>query len=411
MNQDAFRNLIHTEKSASGPTPASRGSLLNARTKPGPSKAKVISSSEPAFKPRKVKNASETYRDRAEERRLGKEGDYAQIEAILEEFEKRNADNEDRAAVDAQRRYLGGDSDHSILVKGLDFALLEQNKARLASVSSKQDDEALEEVFAQTTSTPSAPPLKKRSRADIVKELKEKRTNGGELEQPNGEAVVEKRPDSSKFRPIGFKPIGSSTGEKAKKKKTREGDEPKKKKRKVEPSTTDVREKTGSKDNATPPPAPVEQTASTYRPPKSIEREPMEDDLDIFADAGEYKGVDLGSDDDSDQGSDTGHERPPQPGPSVTSAENVSAPSRRGWFDDGAESEPEVPPPEAPAEQRPPVPETTVEAEEEQLARLAPLASSAMPSIRDFLTMDEAVEKAEKRKAKKEKRKGKTKGT
>jgi IK cytokine len=60
---------------------------------------KAVSSSEPAFKPRKVKKASETYRDRAEERRLGKEGDYAQVEAILEEFEKRNADNEDKEAV------------------------------------------------------------------------------------------------------------------------------------------------------------------------------------------------------------------------------------------------------------------------------------------------------------------------
>jgi hypothetical protein len=60
---------------------------------------KAISTSEPAFKPRKVKKASETYRDRAEERRLGKEGDYAQVEAILEEFEKRNADNADRDAV------------------------------------------------------------------------------------------------------------------------------------------------------------------------------------------------------------------------------------------------------------------------------------------------------------------------
>jgi hypothetical protein len=60
---------------------------------------KSISASQPAFKPRKVKKASESYRDRAEERRLGKEGDYAQVEAILEEFEKRNADNEDKAAV------------------------------------------------------------------------------------------------------------------------------------------------------------------------------------------------------------------------------------------------------------------------------------------------------------------------
>lgn len=62
---------------------------------------KTVSASEPAFKPRKVKKASESYRDRAEERRLGKDGDYAQVEAILEEFEKRNADNEDKEAVRA----------------------------------------------------------------------------------------------------------------------------------------------------------------------------------------------------------------------------------------------------------------------------------------------------------------------
>jgi IK cytokine len=67
---------------------------------------KAISASEPAFKPRKVKKASEAYRDRAEERRLGKEGDYAQVEAILEEFEKKNAANEDRAAVRSYTPFL-----------------------------------------------------------------------------------------------------------------------------------------------------------------------------------------------------------------------------------------------------------------------------------------------------------------
>ena len=67
---------------------------------------KAISACEPAFKPRKVKKASEAYRDRAEERRLGKKGDYAQVEAILEEFEKRNAENEDKAAVCAHIPFL-----------------------------------------------------------------------------------------------------------------------------------------------------------------------------------------------------------------------------------------------------------------------------------------------------------------
>ena len=317
--------------------------------------------------------------------------------------------------MDEQRRYLGGDSDHSILVKGLDFALLEQNKARLASTSSKQDDEALEEVFAQKASTLSGPTSTKRSRADIIKELKEKRANGGGSEESKEEAVAEKSTNSSKFRPIGFKPIGTSTDEKVKKKKKKEGSEPKKKKRKVESSTMNSGEEAGLKGVATSPSLPVDHTASRPVLTRPIEAETAEDDLDIFADAGEYKGVEVGSDDDDDDDDDkeseTGHKRPSHPGPSVASTADASAPSRRGWFDNDAgesepEPEPEMPPPKAPAEQPTPIPEAGVETEEEQLARLAPLTSSAIPSIRDFLAMDEAVEKEEKRKARKEKRKG-----
>jgi hypothetical protein len=37
---------------------------------------------------------------------LGKEGDFAQVEALLEEFEKRNADNEDKEAVRAHSPFL-----------------------------------------------------------------------------------------------------------------------------------------------------------------------------------------------------------------------------------------------------------------------------------------------------------------
>jgi len=314
--------------------------------------------------------------------------------------------------VDAQRRYLGGDSDHSILVKGLDFALLEQNKARLASTSSKQDDEALEEVFAQTASTSSAPASKKRSRADIIKELKEKRTNGDVSKQLSEEPTTEKRADSSKFRPIGFKPVGAPT-EKVNKKKEKEGSRPKKKKRKLELSTMDAGEQGDLKGSPAAPPAPVEHAASTSALSQLIRPEPSEDDFDIFADAGEYKGVDVGSDDDDDEGPEKGHERPPHPGPLAASAEDVSASPRRGWFDDATKPEPEAPPQTCADQPEPavPVPEAAGEAEEEQPARLAPLTSSAMPSIRDFLAMDEAVEKEEKRKARKEKRKGKNKGS
>jgi IK cytokine len=307
--------------------------------------------------------------------------------------------------VDAQRRYLGGDSDHSILVKGLDFALFEQNRARLASTSSKQDDEALEEVFAQKASTSSAPTSTKRSRADIIKELKEKRASGGESEQPKEEVVAEKPTTSSKFRPIGFKPIGSSAEEKVKKKKRKEGSEPRKKKRKVEPSTMDPGEQTGLKGIPTPPP-PVENVGSTSALTETIQAESVEDDFDIFADAGEYKGVEFDSDDDDNEEPETGHGRPPHSAPI---AGNMSVPPSRGWFDDSAEPEPSAQPPPTPAEQPTPVPEAKVDDEEEQPARLAPLTSSAIPSIREFLAMDEVVEKEEKRKARKEKRKGKNK--
>lgn len=319
----------------------------------------------------------------------------------------------DYVQVDTQRRYLGGDSDHSILVKGLDFALFEQNRARLASTSSKQDDEALEEVFAQTASTSSAPALKKRSRADIIKELKEKRAGEGASGQSNEEPTAEKRVESSKFRPIGFKPIGAST-KKVKKKKGKEGGEPKKKKRKVESSAVDVGEQPSPKSTPTARPASAEHAISTSASHRPIQPEPEEeDDFDIFAEAGEYKGMELGSDDDSDERSEKGHERPPRLGPSAASAEGVSAPPRRGWFDgDAGEPEPEASPPSSPpADQPAPVPEAGVEAEEEQAVRLTPLNSSAIPSIRDFLAMDEAVEKEEKRKARKEKRKGKNKGS
>lgn len=281
--------------------------------------------------------------------------------------------------MEEQRRYLGGDSDHSILVKGLDFALLEQNKARLVSTQSKQDDEALEEVFAQTASAPSAPSSNKRSRADIIKELKEKRATSDVSEQPNQETTTE-RPNPSKFRPIGFKPIGAK--EKAKGRSKDEG-EPKKKKRKVKPSKE-------------PSPIPQEQITSTSGPRKSTpEPEAEVEDFDIFADAGDYNGVDLGSDDSDDEEPDKSHHR--------QEPQAESAP-RSGWFDDTAEPEPEKPPTPDPAKQLP------VEAEaEEEAGRLAPLKTSAIPSIRDFLAMDEAVEKEEKRRARKEKKKGKSK--
>ncbi|KAI0317153.1 RED-like protein N-terminal region-domain-containing protein [Amylostereum chailletii] len=423
MDQTSFRQLLQSNASPSASTAKSRPSLFTNPKKPAASKTKAKPTSEPAFKPRKVKKPS-NYRDRAEERRIGKEGDYAQVEAVLEDFERQNAVSEDKAEVEDKRRYLGGDSDHSILVKGLDYSLLEQNKARLASVTSKQDDELLEAVFAETSSTPaapSAPMSKKRSRADIIKDLKAKRTGDGSA---NGDAtstiLAEEKPLSAgRFKPIGFKPIGEEKGKKKKAKGEADGIERKKKKRKVEVTKKDDEKR----ESMPPPPPPVASdappsndgpSAQAAAPPKTDPEPepPADEDFDIFAGAGDYDGLQLDSDDDADD-SDSAPHREPSPPPASIPA------SRKGWFDD--EREP-TPPPSAPetssskrpASSRSPPPDhddvPMDEEEDEQPTRLAPLASSALPSIKDFLAMDEAAEKETKRRARKAKKKGKAAG-
>ena len=52
----------------------------------------------------------------------------------------------DSSQIDKQRAYLGGDATHSILVKGLDYALLARTRAELAAKGEQVADEELEEL-------------------------------------------------------------------------------------------------------------------------------------------------------------------------------------------------------------------------------------------------------------------------
>ena len=94
MDQESFRKLLHAPKASSssitqGGTAHVRGSLLapapaaGGKGKGKKAKAPPGDASQTAFKPRQVKKsgggASEAYRNRAEERRLGLKGDYAQV--------------------------------------------------------------------------------------------------------------------------------------------------------------------------------------------------------------------------------------------------------------------------------------------------------------------------------------------
>ncbi|GLB41695.1 putative ergosterol biosynthesis ERG4/ERG24 family protein [Lyophyllum shimeji] len=441
MDQESFRRLLQTPRPASA-----SASPASTSTSTSKSKAKVIDASQPAFKPRKVKKTTEKqYRDRAAERRVGAGNDYADVEAVLEDFEKRNA-GQDKSTLDAQRPYLGGDGAHSVLVKGLDMALVEQNRARAAALST-EDDESLERAFLEGTSaSPSASPAteaqtqppKKRTREELLRELKEKRA---QTRTPEGQAQVkaktaeeearllEQAKQAGKFRPIGFKPVGAASAGaepgKVKKKKKVEGEaqgegERKKKKRKVvedgakdgaTPSTTVTTGTTTTETQPAPPPQPA--------PEPEPEALPM--DFDIFADAGEYEGLQLDSETEGEaaepskprpEGEETVQEQP----------EEEKAPPRR-WIDTGS---PELEP--APSSKPdllssvlgttattttttsksasvPKEPEREPgeedEGDEQPPARLVPLASSALPSIKDFLAMEEAASGGGKRRKRK----------
>ncbi|KAF4592937.1 hypothetical protein EYR38_008643 [Pleurotus pulmonarius] len=410
MDQDSFRQLLETSrKSGDSAKPGARPKSI--------SKHKIVDASQPAFQPRKVKKVSNAeYRDRASERRGGKGNDYAQVEALLEDFERRNAEA-DKDDVEEQRKYLGGDGDHSILVKGLDFALLEQNKAR--ATLSTEDDDSLEVAFAEASTlgltadaSQDADGSKKRTRADLLRELKEKREASGAQEKvitPADEVKkLEEAKKAGKFKPIGFKPIGEAEEKTKRKKAAKDGKdtERKKKKRKVEQHNGDITnsgpaaqsansEQTKSLESATPPQPPVPNFTAP-------QEELPPDDFDIFEGVGEYEGIDLGDDDEDGE-----HHASPKPG-----EEPPISVRPGGWFA-GEDGQSSALPQDS---QPPPLPIVDVplkrqdEAEEdgeveEAPLRLQPLESSALPSIKDFLAMDEAAGKDAKRRKRKEKKK------
>ena len=307
--------------------------------------------------------------------------------------------------IEEKRKYLGGDSEHSVLVKGLDFALLEQTRARVALANDALDDESLEQVFKEVSA---ADKPKKKTREELMRELKEKRAGGaaasGSLEKSTSaeeEAQkLEQAKQAGKFKPIGFKPIGQSASEgKKKKKKAKDGEdgERKKKKRKLDAGAVEEKTPTPVEAPAPPKPAPLPQPTE----------EPIDDDFDIFADAGEYNGLELDDDDEADE------DKSPRRSPSPEEGNIVP----RQWIpveDSGPilerkESQPPVDQHsskgEAAPSRTPPRPED-IEMEEEYVpTQLVPLASSALPDIKELLEMDRAATSSWKNKKKKGKKK------
>ncbi|KAK3099336.1 hypothetical protein FSP39_002822, partial [Pinctada imbricata] len=100
------------------------------------------------------KELESKYRDRAKERRDGVNRDYEQTEIISTTADYRAVapdikagENlaERRKQVIQESKYLGGDMEHTHLVKGLDYALLEKVRAEI-SYKEREEEETMEEV-------------------------------------------------------------------------------------------------------------------------------------------------------------------------------------------------------------------------------------------------------------------------
>lgn len=84
--------------------------------------------------------------------------------------------------------FLGGDAKHSVLVKGLDFALLEQQKAKLSGNVSGDTDDALEAAYSRT------------SHSEV------------HVPQRANRPPPSRGPDKASAKKSNFRPIGQSTG-------------------------------------------------------------------------------------------------------------------------------------------------------------------------------------------------------
>jgi len=311
--------------------------------------------------------------------------------------------------------------------------LLEQNKAR--STLTNEDLDALDQAYLESSSTHKESTVpRKRTRAELLQELKDQRagkpTNSAQLSVEEEAKALEEAKQKGKFKPIGFKPIGQPEGKK-KKLKSDSTDPEKKKKRKLDGETLSGDKAISTTNHAdSMPPPPTIPTSKQETQTKTVEQEPVDGEFDIFADAGEYKGIDVDDDDDDDENL-VSRSKPPTEDDEKEHEEDSSSAIPRRWIetdehDQSASTKPSIPLPlvlnssksaaatSSSSRRSPPQHHPHREAiisddeemeDDDKPVRLVPLASSALPSIKDFLAMDKAAGSYDKKKKRKDKKK------
>ncbi|CAG8487599.1 7692_t:CDS:2 [Paraglomus brasilianum] len=173
LNQDDFRKLLQTprpgdatSKIGSLGTASNRQRLIPPQTpRVGGNTSSTVTKAETLIsKPRKSRFIKPTptspphnqYRDRAAERRENANPDYQDTEQILKALNQ--TETLASKTVYEQSKYLGGDTEHTHLVKGLDFALLTKVRNELSKEGQEDEDEdttrELERLKEETQEVP-----------------------------------------------------------------------------------------------------------------------------------------------------------------------------------------------------------------------------------------------------------------
>lgn len=222
MDNQAFRSLLSSSSTGAAASGSSLSGTRNfgalpkrASNKSSSSSAQLVPRTTDAEKkhqkprpPPKNSATGERYIDRAADRRTGKEtsNEFADVEKLHREWRAKYdaaETDEEKREVEEQMAYLGGDAVHSILVRGLDYALLEQQKAKAEgrTLLGNVDDD-LEAAYAENVDEKG-----KRSKGEIVDALKRRRKVDTEGDERQAEEAQRTQAMSK------FKPIGSTTSQ------------------------------------------------------------------------------------------------------------------------------------------------------------------------------------------------------
>lgn len=168
MTNDDFRKLIMTPRAPpqATPTPAKEETYSKPTVEDDDKgdmrrKKKKFYATLKKQEEDKLAELAEKYRDRARERREGANPDYQNEDPLSSTAGYRAVAPDAKSGLDAAERrrqmiqeskFLGGDMEHTHLVKGLDYALLQ--KVRSEITNKEKEDEELEETLERHTDEP-----------------------------------------------------------------------------------------------------------------------------------------------------------------------------------------------------------------------------------------------------------------